>query len=72
MCTVSYIIVLEDLSTIVLLDLVFMCCAGYERCEGRLERHWKGVFGSLHGQLLREAFYSSKNVIMICRYSIVK
>jgi hypothetical protein len=34
---------LEDLSTIVLLYLVFMCCAGYERCEGRLERHWEGA-----------------------------
>jgi hypothetical protein len=34
--------VLEELTTIVLLYLVFMCCAGYGRREGRLEMHWEG------------------------------
>ncbi len=36
------VMVLEELTTILLLYLVFMCFAGYGRREGRLEMHWEG------------------------------
>jgi hypothetical protein len=38
-CIGKYVLV--EFTTFELLYLFFMCCAGYERCEGSVEKHWE-------------------------------